>query len=117
MLATLLLLATTAAPIDFTAAKARADADEATLPTIGKQALVKSQGGVLERAADACRTNEPPKSFTVVLELDAAGKPVNHWRDSDTQLAQCMEEKLSRNVFYVPVKAPFYTSFEVTFTP
>ena len=117
MLITLLLATAVAAPLDFTAAKARADADEATLPAIGKQALIASQGGVLGRAADACRSDEAPKSFTVVLELDATGKPVNHWRDVDTQLAKCMEDKLSRNVFYVPAKAPFYTSFEVTFTP
>ena len=117
MLTTLLLLATTTAPIDFAAAKSLADADEASLPKIGMQALRTAQSGVLGRAADACRTDEKPKAFTVVIELDAKGKPVGHWRDADTQLAQCMEDKLTRQVFYIPPRAPFHVSFEVSFTP
>ena len=122
MLTTLLFLAATAtavpttAPIDYTAAKALADQDEASLPKLGLDTLRTAQSGVLERATLACKTDEPIKGFTVVIELDAKGKPVNHWRDSETKLAQCMEDKLTRQVFYVPPRAPFHVSFEVTFT-
>jgi hypothetical protein len=79
--------------------------------------LRRSQSGVLNRAADACRTDEKIEPFTVVLELDAKGNATRHWRNAETKLAKCMDDKLSRAAFYVPSKAPFYISFEVSFTP
>ena len=113
----LLLAAATTTPLDYTAAKALADRDEAAMSSIASQALRNSQSGVLDRAASACRTAEAPEPFTVVLELDAQGNITNHWRNADTGLAKCMEEKLTRQAFYIPAKAPFYISFEVTFAP
>lgn len=111
------LAAATGAPIDFNAAKANADRDEAAMSKIASDALRASQAGVLDRAAAACRTVEDPAPFTVVLELDAKGNIVDHWRNADTGLAKCMEEKLARQAFYIPAKAPFFISFEVSFTP
>ncbi|HVQ34115.1 MAG TPA: hypothetical protein VMS49_09265 [Lysobacter sp.] len=105
------------APLDYDAAKALADRDEAALPQLGSETLRASQTRLLERATDACRTTEKPKAFTVVLELDAKGTATRHWRNAETGLARCMEDKLSRQAFYVPATAPFYVSFEVTFTP
>ena len=132
MITTLLLLAATAttpvapatlapsavavATLDYDAAKALADRDEAAMSKLSAGMLRRSQAGVLDRAADSCRTEEAPKSFTVVLELDAQGRATNHWRSADSTLAKCMDEKLSRQMFYVPEKAPFYISFEVSFT-
>ena len=114
----LAVLATAAAtPLDYTAAKALADRDEAAMPKVAADALRSSQAGVLDRAASACRTDEAPAPFTVVLELDDKGGVTNHWRDAETGLAKCMEEKLTRQPFYIPAKAPFYISFEVSFTP
>ena len=112
-----LAAATTAAPLDYTAAKALADRDEAALPKVASDALRSSQAGVLDRAASACRTEEAPAPFVVVLELDDKGAITNHWRNAETGLAKCMEEKLTRQAFYIPAKAPFYISFEVSFTP
>lgn len=124
-IAFMLLLAGTELPqapeapvaLDYTAAKALADRDEAALPKLGADAMRASQAGVLNRAAEACRTDEKPAPFTVVLELDAQGTPTRHWRNADTGLARCMEDKLSRAAFYIPGKAPFFVSFEVSFTP
>jgi hypothetical protein len=109
--------APTTAPLDYDAAKALADRDEAAMQKVAADMLRRSQSTVLERAADACRTDEAITPFTVVLELDAQGKVTNHWRNAETKLAKCMDDKLSRQMFYVPSKAPFYISFEVTFTP
>jgi hypothetical protein len=110
--------ASTAPPaLDYDAAKALADRDEAALPKLAADAMRASQSGVLSRAADACRSDEKPAPFTVVLELDAQGKPTRHWRNADTGLARCMEDKLARAAFYIPAKAPFFVSFEVSFTP
>ena len=106
-----------AAAMDYDAAKALADRDEADMAKLASDMLRRSQSGVLDRAAAACRTDEPIQPFTVVLELDAKGNATNHWRNADTYLAKCMEEKLSRQMFYVPSKSPFYISFEVSFTP
>ena len=127
MIATLFLLAATAttplptpaapATLDYTAAKALADRDEGAMSKLALDALRASQSGVLHRAADACRTDEKIEPFTVVLELDAKGRSVGHWRNADTGLARCMEEKLARQPFYIPGKAPFFVSFEVSFTP
>ena len=128
MITTLLLLAATAttpvplpaatpAALDYSAAKALADRDEGSLSKLAMDALRASQSGVLERAADACRTDETLAPFTIVLELDAKGRPVRHWRNADTGLARCMEEKLARQAFYIPARAPFHVSFEVSFTP
>ena len=108
--------AAVAAPMDYDAAKALADRDEAAMSKLSAGMLRRSQSGVLDRAADACRTDEAPKSFTVVLELDKEGKVTNHWRNAETGLAKCMDDKLSRQMFYVPQTAPFYISFEVSFT-
>lgn len=133
MITTLILLATTAttpavpvtvapapaaavATLDYDTAKALADRDEAAMSKLSADMLRRSQSGVLDRAADSCRTDEAPKSFVVVLELDAEGKVTNHWRNAETGLAKCMDDKLSRQMFYVPQKAPFYISFEVSFT-
>jgi hypothetical protein len=133
MITTLILLAATAttpaapatvapapaaavATLDYDAAKALADRDEAAMSKLSADMLRRSQSGVLDRAADSCRTDEAPKSFVVVLELDAEGKVTNHWRNAETGLAKCMDEKLSRQMFYVPQTAPFYISFEVSFT-
>lgn len=112
-----LAAATSAVPLDYTAAKALADRDEAAMPKVAADALRSSQAGVLDRAASACRTDEAPAPFTVVLELDEKGGITNHWRNAETGLARCMEEKLTRQAFYIPAKAPFYISFEVSFTP
>ena len=103
--------------MDYDAAKALADRDEAAMSKLASDMLRRSQSGVLDRAAAACRTDEAIQPFTVVLELDAKGNATNHWRNADTYLAKCMEEKLSRQMFYVPSKSPFYISFEVSFTP
>jgi hypothetical protein len=133
MITTLILLAATAttpavpvtvapapaaavATLDYDAAKALADRDEAAMSKLSADMLRRSQSGVLDRAADSCRTDEAPKTFVVVLELDAEGKVTNHWRNAETGLAKCMDDKLSRQMFYVPQKSPFYISFEVSFT-
>lgn len=124
MLAEMMLLAALGASsptapetLDYAAAKALADRDEGALSKLAMDALRASQSGVLERAADACRTDEKPEPFTIVLELDASGRPVRHWRNADTGLARCMEARLARQPFYIPARAPFHVSFEVTFTP
>ncbi|KGQ18067.1 hypothetical protein LF41_1421 [Lysobacter dokdonensis DS-58] len=115
--ATTIAPAAIAAPLDYDAAKALADRDEAAMSKLSADMLRRSQSGVLERAAASCQTTEAPKSFTVVLELDAKGRVTNHWRNAETGLAKCMDDKLARQMFYVPSKAPFYISFEVSFTP
>jgi hypothetical protein len=120
MLTTLVLLAaavTAPVEIDYTAAKARADAQEAALSPAMQRALRDAQRKRVDRALSVCESDGRPTPFNIVLELDAAGRTVNKWRDADTVLAKCFEAQVSAQPFFVPEQAPFYTFFEFTFTP
>jgi hypothetical protein len=120
MLTTLILLtAAVTAPveIDYTAARARADAQEAALSPAMQRALRDAQQKRVDRALDICESDGRPKPFNIVLELDANGRTVRQWRDSDTVLAKCFEAQVSAQPFFVPEQAPFFTYFEFTFTP
>jgi hypothetical protein len=108
---------TPGAPLDYAAAKALADKQEAAMSPALARALRDAQQKRVDRAFDVCMTEGRPTAFNIVLELDAAGKTTRHWRDSDTVLAQCVERQVAAQPFYVPDAAPFYTFFEFTFTP
>ena len=102
---------------DYTGAKQRADADEASLPASAADAMRDAQGVALDAAIADCATptaNTAP--FVVVAELDAAGKVVRTWRDGSTPLAVCVQKGIDSSTLSVPPRAPFFTSFELSFT-
>lgn len=75
------LLAHAQSPTDYSDAKRRADADEASLPAASASALRDAQGIALEAAIAGCATPTADTSpFVVVAELDASGKVVRTWR-------------------------------------
>ncbi|KAF1722143.1 hypothetical protein CSC75_05425 [Pseudoxanthomonas wuyuanensis] len=99
-------------------AKAKADADEASLPAAEKQQLVAAQGRLLEQLASACATPRPDvSSFVVVMELDAEGRVVGTWRQGSTPLAICFQKGVANQTLTPPPRVPFHTSLELTFTP
>jgi hypothetical protein len=99
-------------------AKAKADADEAALPAADSQALLAAQDALLNEGIAACVTPNPDMApFVVVVELDAAGRIVRTWREGSTPLAICFQKQLANRVLSKPPRAPFYTSFELSFTP
>ncbi|MEL1264160.1 hypothetical protein [Pseudoxanthomonas putridarboris] len=104
-------------PGDYPQAKARADADEASLPAAQRDALLQAQTTVLDAAITACATpNADTSPFVVVVELDAAGRVQRTWREGGTPLAICVQKQINGTTLTTPPRAPFFTSFELTFT-
>jgi len=118
----LLALATSAlaAPTaGYDAALALATKDEAALSPDQAAALIVSQGDVGGRALAQCRTDNGGiladlAAFTVVLELDAAGKVVRTWRDGDSPIAACFEKAMQAQTLVAPPRAPFHTFFAMS---
>lgn len=104
-------------PSDYSGAKQRADADEASLPAADASAMREAQGVALEAAIAGCATPTADTSpFVVVAELDATGKVVRTWREGGTPLAICVQKQIAGSALAPPPRAPFFTSFELSFT-
>lgn len=104
-------------PADYTDAKQRADADEASLPAADAGAMRDAQGVALDAAIAGCATPTADTSpFVVVAELDATGKVVRTWREGSTPLAICVQKWIAGSTLSAPPRAPFFTSFELSFT-
>lgn len=102
----------------FANAKARADADEAGLSAEAKKTLTAAQGGLVDAGIAQCATpNADVSPFVVVAELDASGKVLRTWREGSTPLAICLQKQLAKAQLPAPPTAPFFTSFELSFTP
>jgi len=110
-------LAHAQSPADYASAKQRADADEASLPAAQASAMRDAQGVALEAAIAGCATPTADTSpFVVVAELDASGKVVRTWREGGTPLAICVQKQVAGSTLSAPPRAPFFTSFELSFT-
>lgn len=104
-------------PAEYTDAKQRADADEASLPAADAGAMRDAQGVALDAAIAGCATPTADTSpFVVVAELDATGKVVRTWREGSTPLAICVQKRIAGSTLSAPPRAPFFTSFELSFT-
>ncbi|WP_334178840.1 hypothetical protein [Pseudoxanthomonas sp.] len=110
-------LAHAQSPGDYTAAKQRADMDEASLSAADASAMHEAQGLALDAAATGCATPTADTSpFVVVAELDAGGKVVRTWREGSTPLAICVQKRIAASTLSAPPRAPFFTSFELSFS-
>jgi hypothetical protein len=108
------------APMDFAAAKAAADADEASLEESARAAALEQQGAFLDAGISACadaRNTARLEGFVIVVELDDSGQVVRTWRRGDSPLALCIERHSRGKLMFVPPRTPFYASLEVSFTP
>ena len=105
-----------AASLSFSEAKALADRDEASVQGTGTQALLESQGKAIGQILPQCLSGTKPidqPPFVVVVKLNSKGNAVATWRDGDSDLAVCFEEKVAHLVLFQPPSAPFFTSFEM----
>lgn len=110
-------LAHAQSPTDYTGAKQRADADEASLSASAADAMRDAQGIALDAAIAGCATPTANTSpFVVVAELDVTGRVVRTWRDGSTPLAICVQKQIAGSTLSAPPRAPFFTSFELSFT-
>jgi hypothetical protein len=106
--------------MDFEAAKAAADADEASLDAATREAAVQQQRAFLDAGVAACAnpaTTARLEPFVVVVELDADGHVTRTWRRGDSPLALCIERQSRGKAMFVPPRAPFRASLEVGFEP
>ncbi|MCH6483504.1 hypothetical protein MMG85_07975 [Pseudoxanthomonas sp. LH2527] len=105
-------------PSDYATAKQQADRDEASLPATDAGALRDAQRLALDAAISGCATPTADTSpFVVVAELDASGQVVRTWREGGTPLAICVQKQIRGSTLSAPPRAPFFTSFELSFTP
>ncbi|UJJ52603.1 MULTISPECIES: hypothetical protein [Rhodanobacter] len=106
-----------AAAQSYAGAKALADRDEASVSKAQSGVLLASQGAAIDRIVPLCERAMGPAGmppFVVVVELDAAGKIVATWREGNSDFAVCFEKQLGTLSLFVPPRAPFYTSFEMS---
>jgi hypothetical protein len=98
-------------------AKALADRDEAGLSAADARTLMDAQrdaGREILRQCSVAEMNTLP--FTVVMQLDAAGRVVRTWRQGESTVAPCFERELAKRTFPAPESAPFYTAFAMAWT-
>ncbi|PPJ44258.1 hypothetical protein C0063_12140 [Pseudoxanthomonas sp. KAs_5_3] len=67
--------------------------------------------------AECATPNADTAPFVIVAELDAGGAVRRTWRDGATPLAICVQKQINHKTLAAPPRAPFYTSFELSFTP
>ncbi len=104
------------APSDYSAAKARADLDEAAMPAELAQQVQAQQRSALDAGVQACASPRNDTSpFTIVVELDGNGAVAASWRNGSTPLAICMEKYLRAQLLPPPPHAPLYVSYELSF--
>lgn len=107
-------------PADFFSAKAIADADEASLDAAARSALQAQLHAFLDAGIAQCATEQASRhleDFVVVMRLDADGRVGKTWRRGSTPLALCVERYARGKIAFVPPRAPFHSSLEVSFVP
>jgi hypothetical protein len=119
LLATLVIIVAPAiaGDISYEQAKTLADQDEASLTPAFTQMLLQSQGSVAGPAFEGCPpsgTVSDREQFTVVMELDAGGKVERTWLSGSSSIATCFEKAMAKATLFAPPRAPFYTSFEMS---
>jgi hypothetical protein len=110
---------TPTAPLEFSDALKRADTNEAALDPTIKATLVRNQDTALHAAMANCVDLAPGKlpNFTVVLELDPAGRSLNSWRDNNVPMVRCVERELAKATYPTNQWPHFFMSFVVAFEP
>ncbi len=111
--------ASTPPPIEYNDAKRRADADEAGITGNPHADMLARQSALLDAGIQACARDDLRDDFTpftIVMQLDAAGQVQQTWRQGPSPLAVCLQRYVRDKSLFVPPRAPFFTSIEVTFT-
>lgn len=105
-----------AADISFAQAKALADQYESAIASKDLTALVGAQSKALDEAIAACGPIKgSPPAFTVVVHVDQGGATDRTWRDGESALARCFEQKLAAVALPAATGKAFYASYQVSF--
>ena len=124
ILSALLLLAdpqsaTPAPPLEYYDARRLADADEAGMVGAARDAMQAAQRKLLDAGVVECSLGKPQKDFSafaIVMRLDAQGLVQQTWREGGSPLAICLQRYVRDKTVFVPPKAPFHTSLDISFS-
>ena len=119
-----LLLATSlplhaAEPLEYYDARKLADADEAGVTGPARDAMLAAQRKLLDAGVVECSLGKPQKDFSafaIVMRLDAQGLVQQTWREGGSPLAICLQRYVRDKTVFVPPKAPFHTSLDISFS-
>ena len=106
-------------PVEFYDARKLADADEAGVAGPAKDAMLSAQRKLLDAGVVECSLGKPQKdfsAFTIVMRLDAQGRVLQTWRQGGSPLAICLQRYVRDKTVFVPPKAPFFTTLDISFT-
>ena len=108
-----------AEPLDYHDARKLADADEAGVTGPAKDAMLAAQRKLLDAGVVECSLGKPQKDFSafaIVMRLDAQGLVQQTWREGGSPLAICLQRYVRDKTVFVPPKAPFHTSLDISFS-
>ena len=108
-----------AEPLDYHDARKLADADEAGVTGPAKDAMLAAQRKLLDAGVVECSLGKPQadfSAFAIVMRLDAQGVVQQTWRQGGSPLAICLQRYLRDKTVFVPPRAPFHTTLDISFT-
>ena len=108
-----------AEPLEYYDARKLADADEAGVTGPARDAMLAAQRKLLDAGVVECSLGKPHKDFSafaIVMRLDAQGLVQQTWREGGSPLAICLQRYVRDKTVFVPPKAPFHTSLDISFT-
>ena len=106
-------------PLEYYDARKLADADEAGVTGAAKDAMLAAQRKLLDAGVVECSLGKPQKDFSafaIVMRLDAQGLVQQTWRQGGSPLAICLQRYLRDKTVFVPPRAPFHTTLDISFT-
>ena len=108
-----------AEPLEYYDARKLADADEAGVTGPARDAMLAAQRKLLDAGVVECSLGKPQKDFSafaIVMRLDAQGLVQQTWREGGSPLAICLQRYVRDKTMFVPPKAPFHTSLDISFS-
>ena len=108
-----------AEPLEYYDARKLADADEAGVTGPARDAMLAAQRKLLDAGVVECSLGKPQKdfrAFAIVMRLDAQGLVQQTWREGGSPLAICLQRYVRDKTVFVPPKAPFHTSLDISFS-
>ena len=105
-------------PFEYVDAKRLADADEASVTGPAHEAMLAAQRKLLDAGVVECSLGKPQadfSGFTIVMRLDAQGVVGQTWRQGSSPLAICLQRYVRGKTVFVPPRAPFHGSLEISF--
>ena len=108
-----------AEPLEYYDARKLADADEAGVTGPARDAMLTAQRKLLDAGVVECSLGKPQKDFSafaIVMRLDAQGLVQQTWREGGSPLAICLQRYVRDKTVFVPPKAPFHTSLDISFS-